>query len=65
MTEVRPIRTEEAECFLELLCSVFELDVARARSVFYSEPYVDLGRKWALFVDDAMVLRLGNPALFF
>lgn len=47
--EIRPVREGETEAFLELLCDVFHLDIARARSVFYSEPFFDCNRKWALF----------------
>jgi ribosomal protein S18 acetylase RimI-like enzyme len=54
MIEVRPIRMEEAETFLRLLCGVFALDFRRAQSVFFSEPFFDLKRKWALFEDGQM-----------
>lgn len=47
--EARPIRHEEAETFLRLLCDVFELDYAHAHGVFMTEPFFDLERKWALF----------------
>ncbi len=46
---IRPIRKDEAETFLRLLCTVFELDYSRAQSVFFKEPLFDLNRKWALF----------------
>jgi hypothetical protein len=49
MTEIRPIRADEAESFLRLLCEVFSLDFARARGIFFHEPLFDLHRKWALF----------------
>lgn len=49
MEEARPIRLDEAETFLRLLCDVFELDYGRAHGVFMSEPFFDLDRKWALF----------------
>lgn len=49
MIEVRPIRDDEADSFLELLCEVFDLDFARAQGIFYNEPMFDLHRKWALF----------------
>lgn len=49
MTVVRPIESAEAPAFLHLLCEVFNLDVGRAESIFYSEPFFDLNRKWALF----------------
>lgn len=49
MIDIRPIEASEADGFLELLCDVFELDVDRARGVFFSEPFFDLGRKWGLF----------------
>jgi N-acetylglutamate synthase-like GNAT family acetyltransferase len=55
MIEARPIRESEADTFLRLLCDVFGLDYARARTVFYTEPYFDIQRKWALFVGDRMV----------
>ena len=49
MREIRPIREQEAETFLGLLCDVFGLDFNRASHVFFHEPYFDLGRKWGLF----------------
>ena len=49
MREIRPIREQEADAFLGLLCSVFGLDFNRASHVFFHEPYFDLGRKWGLF----------------
>jgi len=47
--EARPIRLDEAETFLRLLCDVFDLDYGRAHGVFMTEPFFDLERKWALF----------------
>jgi len=49
MTEVRPIRTEEAASFLQILVDSFGLDLARARQAFYADPLFDINRKWALF----------------
>lgn len=46
--EIRPIEHHESEEFLHLLCDVFELDMQRASAVFYTEPFFDLQRKWAL-----------------
>ncbi len=65
MTEVRPIRQEESDTFLRLMCSGFDLDFARARSVFFTEPYYDLGRKWALFDAGEMVSVLTTTPLLF
>lgn len=65
MTEVRPIHASEAETFLALLCKVFELDIERARSIFYNEPFYDLKRKWALFESGAMVSILTTVPLEF
>lgn len=65
MTEVRTVRASEAEAFLELLCSVFRLDPARARTVYYSEPLYDLSRKWALFADGVMASVLTTSPLQF
>ncbi|MCA1997077.1 MAG: GNAT family N-acetyltransferase [Armatimonadetes bacterium] len=55
MIDVRPIRREEAEEFLRLLCDVFQLDYRRAEQVFFTEPMFDLSRKWALFEGPRMV----------
>jgi predicted N-acetyltransferase YhbS len=63
--EVRPIRREEAEQFLELLCDVFGLDLARAHGIFFSEPMFDLTRKWALFDRGQMVSILTTTPLSF
>lgn len=49
MIEIRPIREAEANRFLQVLCDVFDLDLNRARGVFFHEPLFDLKRKWALF----------------
>lgn len=53
--EIRQIRPDEAEDFLRLLCSVFSLDLERARGVYYSEPMYDLQRKWALVINGELV----------
>ena len=65
MREIRPIRTEEADTFLELLCGVFNLDLARAHSIFFTEPLFDLSRKWALFDSGEMVSILTTTPLWF
>lgn len=53
-TVIRPIQKAEAAAFLNLLCEVFKLDYGRAENIFYSEPFFELERKWALFEDDHM-----------
>jgi len=63
--EIRSILPEEAEEFLALLCSIFGLDPNRARQVFYSEPYFDLQRKWALFVEGSIVSILTTTPMRF
>jgi predicted N-acetyltransferase YhbS len=63
--EIRPIRREEAEMFLELLCGVFGLDLTRAQSIFFTEPMFDLNRKWALFDGPRMVSILTTTPLTF
>ena len=63
--EVRPIRREEAEPFLELLCGVFGLDLTRAHSIFFTEPMFDLNRKWALFEGGHMMSILTTTPLVF
>lgn len=65
MIEIRTIRRGEAEPFLELLCRVFELDVSRARHVFFKEPLFDLERKWALFEDGRITSILTTTPLEF
>lgn len=65
MIEIRTIRKSEAERFLSLLCRVFELDIARARHVFFKEPMFDLGRKWALFEDGEIRTILTTTPLHF
>ena len=65
MTEIRPVRPDEAEAFLELLCDVFSLDLNRAYDVFFSEPLFDLDRKWALFEGREMVSILTTTPLIF
>lgn len=65
MIDIRPIRQPEAETFLGLLCNVFELDYARAHSIFFAEPLFDLQRKWALFEDGEMLSILTTVPLEF
>jgi predicted N-acetyltransferase YhbS len=65
LIEIRTIRKSEAEPFLELLCSVFGLDVSRARQVFFKEPLFDLARKWALFEDGRIASILTTTPLEF
>ncbi|MFM9872252.1 MAG: GNAT family N-acetyltransferase [Fimbriimonadaceae bacterium] len=63
MIEVRQIQEDEVAGFLELLCEVFGLDHGRASTVFYSEPFYDLRRKWALFADGQMASILTTTPL--
>jgi len=65
MTEIRPVRREEGEDFLALLCAVFGLEYERAYQVFFTEPLFELDRKWALFEDAAMVSILTTVPLQF
>ena len=65
MTEIRPIRKQESETFLRIMCDVFGLDFNRALDVFYSEPLYDLDRKWALFEGRDMVSILTTSPLIF
>jgi len=65
MIEIRTIRDAEAEPFLRLLCDVFELDIQRARGIFYNEPFFDLERKWAILEDGAPVSILTTVPLSF
>jgi predicted N-acetyltransferase YhbS len=65
MTEIRTIRHEEGEAFLEVLCDVFSLDYERAVDVFFSEPMFDLNRKWALFDGPQIVSILTTSPLTF
>jgi hypothetical protein len=65
MIDVRTIRVEEAEEFLRVLCTVFDLDFDRARPVFFAEPFYDLNRKWALFESGKIVSVLTTVPLTF
>ncbi len=65
MTEIRPIRENEAESFLQLLCDVFGLDFDRAHSLFFEDPMFDLRRKWALFEGPDMVSVLTTTPMEF
>lgn len=65
MIEIRTIHKSEAERFLTLLCQVFNLDISRARQVFFKEPMYDLGRKWALFDGGRMSTILTTTPLVF
>jgi N-acetylglutamate synthase-like GNAT family acetyltransferase len=63
--EIRPIRAGEAEKFLDLLCSVFGLDMHRAHRIFFTEPMFDLSRKWALFEGEEIISILTTVPLEF
>ncbi|MBI1331639.1 MAG: GNAT family N-acetyltransferase [Armatimonadetes bacterium] len=65
MTEIRTIRPDETDAFLRLLCNVFNLDFARAQTLFREEPLFDLNRKWALFEGGQMVSILTTTPLEF
>lgn len=49
--EIRTIAENEAVTFLQIVCDAFDLDFARARTVYFNEPFFDLSRKWTL-IDD-------------
>lgn len=63
--EIRTIRPDEAEDYLRLLCSVFNLDLERARGVYYSEPMYDLQRKWALLENNEIISICSTSPLTF
>jgi predicted acetyltransferase len=65
MIEIRPIVPHESDEFLRVLCEVFELDFARARGVFQREPFYDLNRKWALFLNGRMASVLTTVPVHF
>lgn len=65
MTEIRPIRLDETDAFLRILCTVFELDFFRAQGLFREEPLFDIDRKWALFERGEMVSILTTTPLIF
>ncbi|MBS1723985.1 MAG: GNAT family N-acetyltransferase [Armatimonadetes bacterium] len=65
MTVIRRIQDAESEPFLDLLCTVFQLDMNRARPVFYDPVLFDLTRKWALFHDGQMCSILTTTGLTF
>lgn len=65
MIEIRTITDPEAKGFLALLCDVFDLDLARASSVFFTEPFYDPANKWALFSNGVMASILSLTPLEF
>jgi GNAT superfamily N-acetyltransferase len=65
MIEMRTIRPDEADTFLRVMCSVFQLEFGHARTTFYQEPYYDLETKWALFEHGRMVSILTLTPLLF
>ncbi|MER3495902.1 MAG: hypothetical protein C4320_03305, partial [Armatimonadota bacterium] len=65
MTEIRPLRAEELEPFLRLLCQVFEVNFDFANSVFINDPMFDLARLWGLFEQGTMVSCLTTRPLEF
>jgi predicted N-acetyltransferase YhbS len=65
MTEIRPIRENEADAFLQLLCDVFGLDFNLAYDLYFQEPMFDLSRKWAMIEGQQMVSILTTTPLEF
>lgn len=65
MVEIRTIRSDEADEFLRLVCTVFDLHFEQARHIFRKEPYYDLNSKWALFEDSRIVSTLTTVPLRF
>lgn len=65
MREIRPIRETECQEFLQLLCDVFALDFNAAYAIFFTEPFFDLNRKWALFEAGEMISILTTTPLIF
>ena len=55
MTEIRTIRQDECEEYLSVLCESFALDLGRARTAFFGEPYFSLDRKWCLIKDRTII----------
>lgn len=65
MKEIRPILEHEADEFLRIVCSVFNLDFNKARNVYYTEPFFDLKRKWALIENNKLISILTTTPLQF
>ena len=65
MIEIRTICKNETTLFLDLLCQVFHLNPKKAKPAFFSEPFFDLHRKWALFENGKMVSILTTTPLVF
>lgn len=65
MSEIRTIESYEADEFLTLLCDVFDLNFARAHSIFFNEPLFDLSRKWGLWQEGRLVSILTTTPLVF
>lgn len=65
MTDIRPIREDEAEEFLRILAGAFKVDFERAYRPFHEEPYFDLRNKWALFQGQEMISILTVTPLTF
>lgn len=53
--EIGPIRPEELDRMLELMCDAFEMPYEAARPIFYADPYFDITKKWGLRVEGALV----------
>lgn len=65
MVEIRTIRENECDDYLRVLCDAFELDLGRARTAFFGEPYFSLDRKWALLRNQKIVSILTVVPLVF
>ncbi len=53
--DIGPVRADEADSMLRVMCAAFELPFEVARPIFYADPYFDLNAKRVLRVDGHIV----------
>ncbi len=53
--DIGPVRADEADDMLQVMCAAFELPFEVARPIFYADPYFDLDAKRVLRVDGRIV----------
>lgn len=63
--EIRTIREDESEDFIKAICEVFKIKLDLAKNFYFSDPFYDLDRKWALFESGRMVAILTTTGLEF
>ena len=55
MLDIGPVRQDELDAMLGVMCAAYELPFEAARPIFHADPYFDLDNKRVLRVDGRIV----------